>query len=207
LGAVIFYFRNDLWGIINPSVALRLKGGRRLIWLVLVGTAPAALVGALFEKQIEFTFNSLAVVGLAFLVTAMLLFSTRFLRPQNKNFSQLKWHNAVFVGLFQTVAILPGVSRSGSTIVGGLWQGATRETAFRFSFYLAIPAILGALVLKGSELLVSPTDNLIQGLAGMVIAGVIGYFALKILEKVLKSAKFFWFGFYCLALGLIILLA
>lgn len=202
--AVVFYFRQELARIFR-GVVRREKKSFNALWLIIIGTIPATLVGVLFENQIELAFDSLKAVGFFFLFTAVLLFSIKLIKKADKQFDQLSWKNAFLIGLFQAIAILPGVSRSGSTIVAGLWQGATRETAFRFSFYLAIPAILGALILKSGELLISSTNDLVQGFVGMVTAGLIGYFALRILEKVLKSAKFWGFGIYCLVLGLMLL--
>lgn len=200
LGAVLVYFRKEL-----------MKISRKTIWLVIIGTIPAALVGGLFEKNIEMAFNSLQAVGLALLFTAGLLFSTKIKGVSRsireyQGISKISWSDAFIIGIFQAIAILPGISRSGSTIVSGLWRGAERETSFRFSFYLAIPAILGALVLKSSELMTYSTFELVQGMIGMLIAGIIGYFALRILENVLKSAKLFWFGIYCLVLGIVVLI-
>ena len=202
LGAVLFYFKQELKQIFKGFIRQE-KKSVQIFWLVVVGTIPAALIGFFFEKQIEAAFGSLKVVGIAFLVTAGLLFSTKWTKPVK---DRLTWRDALVIGFFQALAILPGVSRSGSTITTALWRKATRETAFRFSFYLAVPAILGALILKTKELFVFPVDNLIQGVIGLVIAGVVGYFALKILESTLKSARFWCFGFYCLVLGIIILL-
>ncbi len=205
LGAIIFYFRKGLEQIIS-GLTQKKKESVNTLWLVFLGTIPAALVGGLFEKQISSAFNSPQTVGLTFLATAGLLFSTRLIKHQNKCFNQLKWFDALFIGIFQAAAILPGISRSGSTISSGLWRGFSQETAFTFSFYLAIPAIFGALILEARDLFSYSQTELIQGVAGMIIAGIVGFFALKVLEKVLKSTKFFWFGIYCLVLGIIILL-
>ncbi|MFZ5365976.1 MAG: undecaprenyl-diphosphate phosphatase [Patescibacteria group bacterium] len=205
LGAIFFYFRKGLAQIMS-GLAQKKKESVDILWVVFLGTIPAALIGWFFEREIELAFNSFQAVGLAFLFTAGLLFSSSLVKNKNRQFNQLKWLDALLVGLFQAVAILPGVSRSGSTIVSGLWRGLSSEAAFIFSFYLAIPAILGALVLKSGDLLVYSQTELIQGLGGMIIAGVVGFFALKILEKTLKGTKFFWFGVYCLVLGIIVLL-
>lgn len=205
LGAIIFYFRKGLAQIVS-GLAQKKKESVNTLMLILIGTIPAAIVGILFQKQIELTFDSLKIVGMAFLITAVFLFSTKLRKNQNRQFNQLKWQDAIFVGIFQGLAILPGISRSGSTITAGLWRGVGRETAFTFSFYLAIPAILGALILKSSELLVYSSTEIIWGLTGMVIAGIVGFFTLRILEKTLKSTRFFWFGIYCLVLGIIVLL-
>jgi len=197
LGAIIFYFRKELVSI--PP---------RIIYLITIGTIPAAIIGVFLEKRIDLIFNSPKVVGLTFLITAGLLFSTRLINKENqiRQFNQLKWKDALFIGIFQAIAILPGISRSGATIVFGLWRGLKRETAFVFSSYLAIPAISGAFILESKDLFFYSRIELIQGLLGMIIAGIVGFFALKILEKTLKSAKFFWFGIYCLVLGVVILL-
>ena len=205
LGAIVFYFRSELAQILS-GLAQKKKESVNTLMLILIGTIPAAIVGILFQKQIELTFDSLKIVGMAFLITAVFLFSTKLRKNQNRQFNQLKWQDAIFVGIFQGLAILPGISRSGSTITAGLWRGVGRETAFTFSFYLAIPAILGALILKSSELLVYSSTEIIWGLTGMVIAGIVGFFTLRILEKTLKSTRFFWFGIYCLVLGIIVLL-
>ena len=205
LGAIVFYFRRELAQILS-GLAQKKKESVNTLMLILIGTIPAAIVGILFQKQIELTFDSLKIVGMAFLITAVFLFSTKLRKNQNRQFNQLKWQDAIFVGIFQGLAILPGISRSGSTITAGLLRGVGRETAFTFSFYLAIPAILGALILKSSELLVYSSTEIIWGLTGMVIAGIVGFFTLRILEKTLKSTRFFWFGIYCLVLGIIVLL-
>lgn len=205
LGAIVFYFRRELAQILS-GLAQKKKESVNTLMLILIGTIPAVIVGILFQKQIELTFDSLKIVGMAFLITAVFLFSTKLRKNQNRHFNQLKWLDALFVGIFQAVAILPGISRSGSTITAGLWRGVGRETAFTFSLYLAIPAILGALVLKSSEILVYSSVELVWGLAGMIIAGVVGFFSLGILARVLKSARFFWFGVYCFVLGIILLL-
>ena len=195
LGAVIFYFRKKL-----------LKVNRRLLGLIVIGTIPAGLVGLLLQGYLETIFNSLLLVGVSLLITAGLLFSTRWVKGMGRGLRRLSWLDALLVGVFQALAILPGVSRSGATISVGLWRGVKRKTAFRFSFVLAIPAILGAMVLQIPELLVQRTEFLVQGLLGMIIAGLVGFFALKVLERILLKSRFWLFGFYCLGLGLVLLL-
>lgn len=195
LGAVVIYFRKEL-----------VKISRQTVWLILLGTVPAAIFGLFLQNHIEQIFNSLKLVGLSLLVTAGFLFSTQKLKSFNRQFNKLNWKDALFVGAFQALAILPGISRSGSTIVSGLWRKFNRETAFRFSFYLAIPAILGALILQTPDLIYSPCAYLSQGILGMLIAGVVGYGALRILENILLQAKLWLFGLYCLFLSLLLLL-
>lgn len=203
--AVFFYFRQDLLNIFF-GLLKKEKESFSIVTLVLIGTLPAVLVGGVFENQINKMFGSLKINGWFFLLTAVLLFSTYLVKKNNKQFNQLNWKDALFIGLFQALSILPAVSRSGSTIAASLWRGASRETAFRFSFYLFIPAILGALFLQIPHLSESPSGDLGQYLIGMILAGFFGYLSLIILESVLKSAKLYLFGFYCLILGVVILL-
>jgi len=203
LGAILVYFRKRLAQILN-GLTQKDKESWNILWTIVIGTIPAAIVGLLLQGYIEQIFNSLKLVGLALLVTAGFLFSTQRLKSFNRQ--QLKWEDALFVGVFQALAILPGISRSGSTIVSGLWRRFDRETAFRFSFFLAIPAILGALSLQIPDLIYSSCAYLGQGVWGMFIAGLVGYGALKILENFLLKAKLWVFGIYCLVVGMLTLL-
>lgn len=196
LGAVLIYFRKAL-----------VKISQKTIWLIIIGTIPAAIIGLLLQNYIGQIFDSLKLVGVALLVTAGFLFSTKWFESLNRHFNSLKWQDAIFIGCFQALAIIPGISRSGSTIVSGLWRKFDRKTAFQFSFYLAIPAILGALVLQIPDLIYFPCSYLGQGLLGMIVAGIVGYGTLKLLERILLSAKFWLFGIYCLVLGIVVLLA
>ena len=195
LGAIIAYFLKPL-----------LKISKHTLLLVVIGTIPAVVVGLFLQTYITQIFDSLKLVGVALLMTAGLLLVSKRFKLLNRRFKYLKWQDALFVGIFQVLAILPGVSRSGSTIVAGLARKLDRETAFRFSFYLAIPAILGALALQIPDLIDGQVNYLSQGILGMIIAGAVGYEALKILEKTLLGAKFWLFGIYCLVLGIVILL-
>src|SRR4030042_385189 len=145
------------------------------------------------------------LVHLGTLGAIILYFTYRF-KSLNRQFDKLNWRDALLIGVFQALAIIPGISRSGATIVSALGRKLERETAFRFSFYLAVPAILGAFVLQIPDLVYSPCSYLKQGILGMIIAGITGYLTLKILERVLMSARFWFFGFYCLAIGLIVFL-
>lgn len=205
LGAILFYFKKQLISILR-GIFKRKDSELKIFYLVIIGSLPAGVIGFFLQNYIEQIFDSLRLVGLSLLITAGILFSSKFIKAPGKDFKYLNWKNALFIGFFQALAILPGVSRSGSTIVSGLWQDFKRETAFLFSFYLAIPAILGALVLQIPDLSFQSYAYLSEGLLGMIVAGIVGYFSLRILEKTLKSAKLHWFGVYCLVLGLIVLI-
>jgi len=117
---------------------------------------------------------------------------------------KLKVRDAFLIGCWQALAIFPGISRSGSTVVAGLRSGLKKEAAFTFSFYLAVPAILGAFVLQLLNLNNS-YFQLKEGIVGFIAAAIFGFLSLGIFKKVVLMDKLFYFGFYCLALGLILL--
>jgi undecaprenyl-diphosphatase len=205
LGAIIFYFKKELI-MLTKKIIKKEKTELNISLMIAIGTLPAAIIGIFLQGYIIQIFNSLKLVGISLLITAGFLFSSKFIKIPRKDFKYLNWKDALFVGFFQALAILPGVSRSGSTIVAGLWRDLERRPAFLFSFYLAIPAILGALILQIPDLIYRPHFYVNEGILGMIIAGIIGYFSLGILEKSLKSAKLYWFGFYCLIAGVLILI-
>lgn len=207
LGAIVFYLRKRLARILDGLAGME-KESWRLIWLVIVGSMPAALIGLFLQRYMGQIFDSLRLVGVSLLITSGWLFSSRRINKKFKKFKclrDLKWKDAFFIGLLQALAILPGVSRSGSTLVAGLWRKLDQETAFHFSFYLAIPAIIGATVLQIPELVEREFNCLNQAVLAMFVAGVIGYFALIFLRKVLLGRKLWLFGFYCFLLGLSLL--
>ncbi len=195
LGAILVFFRKEL-----------VKISRKTVWLIIIGTIPAIIIGLFLQAHINQIFNSLKLVGVALLINSGLLFLSKRFESLNRSFREMKWLDAFLIGCFQAIAIIPGVSRSGSTIIAGLGRKLDRETAFKFSFYLAIPAILGALILQIPDLIYSPYGYLGQSVLGMVVAGIVGYGALIILEKVLIKTRLWLFGFYCLVLGIVVLL-
>ncbi len=211
LGATLFFFKRELAFIFKGLFRKRLDSWRT-VWLIGLGSLPAAIFGYFLQKHLEQIFGSLTLVGWSFLLTAGFLLSTRALErwsklsDQQKNLVQLNWQDSLIIGAFQAVAILPGVSRSGSTIVSGLWRGLKQETAFRFSFFLAIPAVFGALLLQILDLAQVPANFLGQAVLGITIAGFTGFLALKILERFLAKGKLWVLGVYCGLLGLFCLI-
>ena len=208
--AVLIYFRSE--------VKLLLRGltpgesgakGRRLILMLVVGTIPAVLVGLTLGPTIERSFTQLAVVGVGLLVTGgLLLLSKRLTRDeerQGRNLDEVSVPDAVWVGLLQSAALVPGISRSGSTIVGGLARGFSRETAARFSFLLSIPAIIGATVYEIPKAHLLSDDAIASYVAGFFMAFAVGYVAIVIVLRCLAHRKFHVFGYYCLAVGGLIL--
>ena len=169
--------------------------------LVIVGSIPAGVAGILIQPYLENIFNSLTVVGAGLLVTGIVLLATKF---GNKN-QLLGYKTALLIGAAQAVAILPGVSRSGSTIATALMLGVGRQEAMRFSLLLAVPAILGAQVLEIDKLIDSGT-NWGVNLIGFGVAFIVGLMALRLLNRVLRDKQLHYFGWYCLIVGGISLL-
>lgn len=203
LGAVFLFFRQELKSL-TMAFFKKEKEAIKLVSFVVLGTLPAALVGFWLKSFLEVVFNSLRLLGFTYLFTSLFLFSTKLVKEKKKSLKSLTWFDAGLIGLFQALALLPGVSRSGVTVSAALWRKAKPQTAFRFSFYLAIPAVLGALVLELPALFNSSAAFWQQGILGMFIAGGVGFVSLKLLDLVMKGWRFWLFGFYCLFLGIAI---
>jgi undecaprenyl-diphosphatase len=170
-------------------------------WLpLIVGSLPAALAALIFGDQIESAFSSTAILPYSFFLTSVFLFSTRFIKPSTK---PLTLTRALIIGLFQAVAILPGVSRSGATIFAGLLVGLSPASAFQFSFGLFVPASLGAIFLK-RDLLVALGLTPLQSFLSFALTAALGFLALRVLERVVTSHRLWIFGIYTFLLSLIL---
>lgn len=202
LGAILFFFRKRLIVLVKEW-----KNKKRQWVFLIVGSMPAAFFGLFLNSKIEIIFNSLKLLGIMWVCFGLLLLATKTLKVKKEadDLGKITWKDALVVGLFQAIALFPGISRSGSTIIGGLLSKLSPETAFYLSFLLSIPAILGATLLKLRDGSVGGV-GLVTGTVSILIAGLVGYFSLKFLGKILKSDKFYLFGFYCLVLGIFVLL-
>lgn len=190
LFAVVFFFRKKL---------LSLKA--KYIWFLVVGTIPAGLVGYFFQTEIEGLFESVRIVGYALLLTGVMNLLTDKAIVGKKS---INTKSSLLVGLAQVVAIIPGVSRSGSTIFAGTFSGLTKKSAAEFSFLLSVPAILGANILEVAKASSDKNINLPFYIIGFLSAFLAGFFAIKLVLKLLVRKKFKVFGIYCLALGILV---
>jgi undecaprenyl-diphosphatase len=197
LGSIIIFFKKDLWNLFFD-----LKKNTHTLKYLILGTIPAVLFGYLFNLQLESTFNSLILVAIAWIFFGLILVLTSKIKNKTK---EMTWQDSLLVGFFQALALIPGISRSGLTISAGLLRGLSHESAFKFSFLLAIPAILGATIWESKDIHFAEI-NLFQDILAIVVSGVVGYLSLRILQKMLKSNMFFYFGYYCMSLGIITLL-
>ena len=212
--AVLTIFWGDCWNILRAwGTALRRPSpGRwslayqedpffRLGVLIILATIPAVIIGLLFEQEIEAAFSHPLFVSCALLVTGTILLGTRWTKPKATRFGMIR---ALIIGAAQAFAILPGISRAGSTIAGGMYAGVERSEAARFSFLLALPVILGASVVEGKELLQTgiPAEEGLTLLIGTIVAYVVGVVALKWLLGVIRRGRLDRFAYYCYAVGL-----
>lgn len=210
MGAVILYFRRECLLLATSPFRRNDEATlyRRLLLLLVVGSVPTAIIGLLFKDYFEGLFHNLTVVALMLLVTGTLLFlSERFRRGTRKE-DQLTWSDALLVGTVQGGAIIPGISRSGSTIAALLLRGVDGETAARFSFLLALPAIFGAALLSVGDMATVAAADLPSYMAGMLTAFGAGLLSIHLLLAVVRRKRLFAFAIYCwLAGGLFLFLS
>ncbi len=200
-------FSASTWSVGKDGLweSLCQKPEMRLFGLILVGTVPTVLLGLLLRPVAPMMFSSVQLVGIMLLVTGLLLWLTRGLKSHGRDAAQLTIWDALLIGFFQGVAILPGLSRSGATIAMGLFRGIDRETAARYSFLLSIPAILGAMVLESGKALSTGFPPAGALSVGVCMAAAVGYGCLKILVRLVKKGNLYIFAPYCWFLGMVII--
>ncbi len=207
LVALIVYFWRDLLGMLRELVAPR-RGGylRGWIWFLFVGTVPAAAAGLSLRGFVAATYESLAAIGAGFLLTGALLYLGSAVRGALREAPSIGWRDALFMGCFQVAALLPGVSRSGSTIAAGLFRQLRPEVAARFSFLLGIPAVAGALVVEAPAMMALGPEATTPLAAGVVLSLVTGIAAIWALMQVVRGRWLHYFAYYCWSLGAVVLL-
>jgi len=199
--AVLAYFRREVVEVFTFT-----DKGKRLLLLVLIGTIPAGVLGLTLESQFDWLNERPTAVALALFLTGIVLFSTRWLHRGDKVVADASIRDTVIMGLGQAVALIPGVSRSGATISTGLLRGFTHAEAARYSFLLGIPAIAGAGLLKGMDLVDSGAGISGDILVGVAVAAVTGYAAIAFLLRLIGRTGLAPFGIYCMVAGVVALL-
>ena len=177
---------------------------RRLVMMVILGTLPLILVLPI-EDKVESLGASNIFVGIALLVTGAILFVSDRMARGRKNARTATVTDALLVGCAQAVAVIPGLSRSGCTISAGMALGFDRTFAVRYSFLLSLPAVLGATLLKVLDVVKDGIDTALLPvyLVGMVVAGVVGYFSIRLVNLLAQKNKFGKFAYYCWAIGVV----
>lgn len=217
--AAVLYFRHDIARITVGFVQGLLSGRpfatqeARLAWMIVLATLPIVIVGLTLEKWIEREFRSLYVIAAALIGLALVLQLADWLTQRRgdeygTDLDHLDWGQALAVGLAQAVALIPGASRSGVTITGGLFVGLTRATAARYSFLLSLPAVFGAglhqLIRKRNELLAAE-DGVVNLVLATVVSAVVGYAAIAFLLNYLRRRSLTLFVVYRIVLGVLLL--
>ena len=203
--SIIYVFRKDINEIIKGLIQFK-KKQLDFILKILISSVPVGVVGVLFEKEVESFFTgNIVLVGSMLLITAALLFFTYFKKDDSKK--NISYTDAIAIGLAQALAILPGISRSGSTISMALLLNVNREKATKFSFLMVLVPIFGILILKSIKGFteISETSNLIlfesSYVFGFISALFSGVFACKMMLKIVKESKLIYFSAYCLLVG------
>lgn len=215
--AIMFYYRHDIVRLFNSFFGYILKEEKRkellpdfrYCILLIIATIPAAIGGALFSDKIEAAFSNPKLVGCMLLVTAIFLMAIhKFGYKGKRSAKKLNLFDALKMGFFQLLALLPGISRSGSTLTGGMLGGLDQHAARDFSFFMFMPVSVGAIVLKLKDFLSSSTLSALwlPYLIAFIISGIVTYLALHLLFKLLNKKKLNYFSIYCFVVGILTLL-
>jgi undecaprenyl-diphosphatase len=199
---VVFYFRKEVKDILLALAHLDFRSEYgELIPLIIVATIPTGIIGLLYVRFLEDTLPTMLAIGITFLIGATIVYTSRI---GKENTDTITYKTALFVGAAQGLAIFPGLSRSGITISTALLIGLKREKAFKFSFLLSIPAIIGDLaveVYKQRGQLAAQTIGPTELLVGIAMAMIAGYIAIRLVSKTVQSRKFHYFAVYTWVLG------
>ena len=216
--AVVWFFRYDIyqmlkswWLSLGDILQGRFREGfyddpyKRLAWYVILATIPVGIVGVLFEDSVDALFSGALYVPAFFLfVTGTILYLSQRMPGGNINYNNITKKEALFMGLGQACAILPGLSRSGTTIAAGLTIGLDKEFAAKFSFILSIPAIFGAFILQAKDIGSAMDANFLPVILGFIASIIAGYMAIKWMLDLIQNRNLDIFSYYCWLMGLIV---
>lgn len=208
--AVMAYFRNDIWNLIrgffhtlSPSTRdIQNNIYQKLSWLIILATIPAAIIGKIFEQQVETAFRNPILIAFTLAIVGFVLLVADRYSHKIKNLNKATWQSALIIGMAQAIAIIPGISRSGATITAGLAQGFTREDAARFSFLMSVPIVLGAGLLKLPD--ISHIENFAPVIVGFFSAMIFGFLAIKYMLRYISKQSFAVFAWYRFGLAALI---
>lgn len=215
LVSVFIVYWSDIWELIvelcatvrdlctGKGLRLEERPVRKLGVMIIVATIPTAIIGLVFNDFFSGMYTSMVAVGVGFLITGVIMFIAERMGSANKDIRKMNFRNAIFVGVLQGIAIYPGISRSGSTLVGGLTAGLKREFAVKFAFLISIPSILGSVILEAPDALAAGTDPALLGpiIAGVAVAAVSGFVAIKTMIRIVSNKKLSYFSYYVWVLG------
>ncbi len=214
--SICIVFRKDIADMIKEAIGFikdmrhptpdegEPKPARRLVLMIIIATLPLIIVLP-FKSYIDKLSGSTYFIGVAFLITGAILLLSDRMRNGKKTEKNMTVGDALKIGLVQAIATLPGISRSGSTITGGMAVGLNRSFAVKFSFLMSLPAVLGAVLVSFADAVQEGIDtaNIPAYLLGMAIAGITGYFSIKLVRMLSQKGKFGKFCYYCFAAGIV----
>lgn len=211
--AIFLFWFKRIKAIFIKTILFLLKGkirlpeepDERIGILILIGSIPTGILGLLCKDLFETVFELVWVITICLFINSAILFLTRFTR-EKKEINNIRIRDALIIGLFQGIAILPGISRSGACISGALFMGLKRELAFEFAFLLSIPAILFAFILKLKDALdASEAIFSFPYILAFFLSFIVGFLALAFLSSIVRNGKIHLFSYYCFLLGIIML--
>jgi undecaprenyl-diphosphatase len=202
LGSILVYYRREIVGLLGQD--------RRLIPLLIVATIPSVIVGLALRELMPDVLHNAFLAGLMLPVTgSLLLIAARFQKPDQTDYQRISLRQAMLIGLAQPFALLPGISRSGTTITAGLLTGLSPRAATTFSFLMAIPAIAGAGGYEVLKMYLKPSEDQLPALwllMGAVLSFVVGLAAIQFLNRMLERNRLHWFAWWCIPLGIVVVI-
>lgn len=216
LAAVVYFYRNSIVDIIKGALyglnSMMAKKGikesfftsadSKLFTLIFLGSIPTAIIGIVFKDWFESLAENLLYVGIALLATALLLIAFELKKKAFKKVVEMTAADSIIIGIVQGMAIIPGISRSGSTISTAKLLGIDKETAAKYSFMLSLPAISGAFILKLKDAVEEGIKYENYMLIGFIISAITGYFALRLLIWMIKKSSMYYFAVYCIIVAI-----
>ncbi|MGP1442310.1 MAG: undecaprenyl-diphosphate phosphatase [Anaerovoracaceae bacterium] len=215
--SIFFAYRHDIWDLLKELFALikdivtgqgiqmNKNETRRLGIMIVIATIPTAIIGLLFNDLFESFYSNITFIGVSLIITGTGLFFAENKGGGDKGVMEMSIFNALLIGVCQAIAICPGISRSGATMIGGLASRFERAHAVRFAFLISIPSVLGAFLMELSTVFKHAADgsgiSLGIVLAGITVAAISGYFAIKIMIKAVTDKKLIYFSFYTWIVG------
>lgn len=213
--AVLFIYRSDLIQLTKNSVSYlavsdkteSMKKDFYFVLYLIIGTIPAGIIGVLFQDQIAAIFKGVRVIGFTLIITGIALWLIRNLKG-SKGDGELTLKDSIIIGLSQAVALIPGISRSGATIVSSMALGTKRETALKFSFFLYIPVSVGGMILSLSDLIHDPRmgELFLPYTLAFIASLVASYFSLKWFINIMQKGKLGYFSIYCFVVGITVII-
>lgn len=210
--AIAYFYRKEIIKIVRDffkyikTKDINYYTNYKYVWFIIIGTIPAGLVGLLLKDTIESVTN-VKIVGVSLLITAIMLFLVKDIKGKKEK-EDMTIIDALVVGIFQVIALFPGISRSGSTLVGGMSRNLSKKSAFNFSFMLYLPISIATMILGVKDLLESDISSslIMPYISGMIVSSIITYFSIRWFKKIIEKGKLKYFIYYCFIVGILVIL-